>query len=376
MMTENKILKIARRIQAIAQSGLHFTEDDFDRDRYEELRLLSVRLVGTICNTEPGKLSNLFTNETGFQTPKVDIRSVVIKDGKILMAREKLDGKYSIPGGFADINYSPSEVAVKEVREETAADHCDIFRLRQSINPENMSPLTNEEQKRYHRQLIVPQIGEDGQELLKKASVLVIGAGGLGSPVLMYLAAAGVGRIGIVDSDELTISNLQRQILYVTGDVTRLKAETAAEKLRHINPHITVTAYPVRFTEENAGGILAGYDIAVDCSDNYSTRYTLSDATLRAGIPMVYGAVSEFMGQASVFNYRGGPSYRDLYPEEMHLATADKPVPPGVIGPLPGIIGAVQACEVIKIITGAGNVLSGRLLQTDALNLRTEIISI
>lgn len=239
-----------------------------------------------------------------------------------------------------------------------------------------MTALTKDELIRYQRQLIVSGIGEKGQVALKKASVLVIGAGGLGSPVLMYLATAGVGRIGIVDSDEVSTSNLQRQILYETGDVTGLKAETAAQKLRRINPHITVIAYQVRFTEENAGELLAGYEIAVDCSDNYSARYTLSDAALRAGIPMVYGAVSEFMGQASVFNYRGGPSYRDLYPEEMHLASADKNGPPGVIGPLPGIIGAVQACEVIKIITGAGDVLSGRLLQVDALNLRTEIISL
>ena len=250
------------------------------------------------------------------------------------------------------------------------------FSLVRELTQTEMSQLTIEELKRYHRQLIVPQIGESGQLLLKKASVIIVGAGGLGSPVLMYLAAAGIGRIGIVDADEVNTSNLQRQILYETGDVTRLKAETAAEKLRQINPHITVTAYPVRFTEENAGGLLAGYDIAVDCSDNYSTRYTLSDATLRAGIPMVYGAVSEFMGQASVFNWKGGPSYRDLYPEEMHTAAADKSGPPGVVGPLPGIIGAVQACEVIKIITGAGDVLTGRLLQVDALNLRTEIISL
>jgi len=239
-----------------------------------------------------------------------------------------------------------------------------------------MSPLTNEEKTRYHRQLIVPEIGESGQELLKKSSVLVIGAGGLGSPVLMYLAAAGVGRIGIVDSDEVSTGNLQRQVLYVTDDVTRSKAEAAAEKLRHINPHVTAIPYPERFTEENADRILAEYDIAVDCCDNYSTRYVLNDATLRAGKPMVYGAVSEFMGQASVLNFRGGPSYRDLYPEEMHLTSGEKPGPPGVVGPLPGIIGAVQACEVIKIITGAGDVLSGRLLQVDALNLRTDIISL
>jgi len=239
-----------------------------------------------------------------------------------------------------------------------------------------MSPLTIGEKTRYHRQLIVPGIGENGQEMMKKASVLVIGAGGLGSPVLMYLAAAGVGRIGIVDSDEVSTSNLQRQILYVTDDVTRPKAEVATEKLRHINPHITAIPYPVRFTEENADRLVAEFDIAVDCCDNYSTRYVLNDSTSRAGKPMVYGAVSEFMGQASVFNWKGGPSYRDLYPEEMHPASADKSGPPGVVGPLPGIIGAVQACEVIKIITGAGDVLSGRLLQVDALNMRTEIISL
>lgn len=239
-----------------------------------------------------------------------------------------------------------------------------------------MTVLTNDELERYQRQLIIPEIGEIGQIRLKESSVLVIGAGGLGSPVLMYLAAAGVGRIGIVDSDEVSTGNLQRQILYETGDVTRSKAETAAEKLRRINPHIEVMAYSVRFTEENAGEILAGYDIAVDCCDNYSTRYILCDATLKAGIPMVYGAVREFMGQASVFNYRGGPTYRDLYPEEMHLATTDKSDPPGVMGPLPGIIGSVQACETIKIITGAGEILAGRLLQADMLNQRMDIISL
>lgn len=239
-----------------------------------------------------------------------------------------------------------------------------------------MDILTHEEESRYQRQLIVPGIGADGQLRLKRARVIVIGAGGLGSPVLMYLAAAGVGRIGIVDSDEVSTSNLQRQILYTSDDITKPKAETAAVRLRLMNPHVEVSAYPVRFTTENASSVLAGYDIAVDCTDNYSTRYILSDATLRAGIPMVYGAVREFMGQVSVFNYRGGPSYRDLYPEEIHLASGEKPGPPGVMGPLPGIIGSAQACEIIKIITGAGDVLSGRLMQVDMLNQRIDIISL
>ncbi|MFN2336980.1 MAG: ThiF family adenylyltransferase [Bacteroidales bacterium] len=238
-----------------------------------------------------------------------------------------------------------------------------------------MTGLTKEESIRYNRQLIIPEIGERGQEELRNAAVLVIGAGGLGSPVLMYLAAAGVGTLGIVDPDEVHMSNLQRQVLYVTEDITRLKAEAAAQRISHLNPLITVRTHPVRFSEENAAELLRGYDIAVDCTDNFTSRYILSDATRVAGIPMVYGAVSQFMGQVSVFNYRGGPSYRDLYPEETLAATDATPSELGVIGALPGIIGSYQACEVIKIITGAGEILSGRLLQVDALNLRTEIIA-
>jgi len=237
-----------------------------------------------------------------------------------------------------------------------------------------MTALTKDDLDRYHRQLIIPAIGESGQELLKQARVLVTGAGGLGSPVLLYLAAAGVGTIGIVDSDKVTVSNLQRQVLYTTVDIGRLKADAAAERASLLNPLIRIISYPVRLTVENVPGLLAGYDLAVDCSDNFATRYLLSDATNHAGIPMVYGAVYQFMGQASVFNYKGGPSYRDLFPEEMHLAVDNQADPPGVIGALPGIIGSVQACEVIRIITGAGDILSGRLLQVDALSLRVEII--
>lgn len=239
-----------------------------------------------------------------------------------------------------------------------------------------MTGMTNEESIRYNRQLIIPEIGERGQEELRNAAVIVIGAGGLGSPVLMYLAAAGVGTLGIVDADEVHMSNLQRQVLYITEDITRLKVEAAAERISHLNPLITVRTYPVRFSEENAAELLRGYDIVVDCTDNFASRYLLSDATRNAGIPMVYGAVSQFMGQVSVFNYKGGPSYRDLYPEETRTEADASPSELGVIGALPGIIGSYQACEVIKIITGAGEILSGRLLQVDALNLRSEIISL
>jgi len=239
-----------------------------------------------------------------------------------------------------------------------------------------MSALTHEEENRYLRQLIIPEVGVAGQEKLQQAHVLVIGAGGLGSPVLMYLAAAGIGTIGIVDHDEVRTSNLQRQVLYITEDVTRLKVEAAAERLSRLNPLVEVRQYPVRFDGANAMELLRGYEVAVDCSDNYATRYLLNDATRAAGIPMIYGAVSQFMGQVSVFNYMGGPSYRDLYPEETRTEADASPSELGVIGSLPGIIGSFQACEVIKIITGAGEILSGRLLQVDALNLRYDIISI
>jgi len=238
-----------------------------------------------------------------------------------------------------------------------------------------MTALTKDDHDRYQRQLIIPAVGEAGQERLKQARVLVTGAGGLGSPVLMYLAAAGTGTIGIVDSDKVTMSNLQRQVLYVTRDIGRLKAEASAERISLLNPLIRVIPYPVRLTVENAPELLAGYDIAVDCSDNYATRYLLSDVTSNIGIPMIYGAVYQFMGQASVFNFKGGPTYRELFPEEMHLSGEIQADPPGVIGALPGLIGSVQACEVIKIITGTGDILSGRLLQVDALSLRAEIIS-
>ena len=238
-----------------------------------------------------------------------------------------------------------------------------------------MITLTHEEESRYQRQLIIPSVGPAGQEKLKRAKVMVVGAGGLGSPVLMYLAAAGVGTLGIVDPDEVRVSNLQRQILYITDDITRPKAEAAAEKISLINPLVTASAYPVRLGEDNAVDLLKGYDIAVDCTDNIASRYILSDATRTAGIPMVYGAVSQFMGQVTVFNYMGGPSYSDLFPEEMRRASDPDASETGVIGVLPGIIGSYQACEVIKIITGAGEILSGRLIQIDALNLRSEIIS-
>ena len=239
-----------------------------------------------------------------------------------------------------------------------------------------MSALSQEEQIRYHRQLIIPEVGSEGQMKLKKARVIVIGAGGLGSPVLLYLAAAGVGNIGVVDSDTVDLSNLQRQVLYTAEDIGHSKARTAAKKLVAINHSVKAIPFELRLTRENADELISGYDIAVDCCDNYATRYLLSDATESAGIPMIYGAVYQFMGQVSVFGYMNGPSYRDLFPEELHEAIRTPQTPPGVIGVLPGMIGAIEASEVIKLITGAGDLLSGRLLQVDLLTSRFEIISL
>ncbi len=240
----------------------------------------------------------------------------------------------------------------------------------------SMTESNDDTKTRYLRQIVIPSIGEEGQRKLGQARVLVIGAGGLGSPVLYYLAAAGVGTIGIADPDIVDLSNLQRQILYTTEDIGKEKTTVAAKRISVINPFVTVNSYPLRLTKENIDSLLVNYDIVVDCSDNFETRYVISDATMKAGKTMVYGAVYQFMGQVSVFNFKRGPSYRDLFPEEMHASEEKTSDPPGVIGPLPGIIGSIQACEVIKIIIGASDILSGRLLQIDTINLKMEIISL
>lgn len=235
--------------------------------------------------------------------------------------------------------------------------------------------MSAEAQKaRFARQMIIPAVGEAGQEKLRRAKVLVIGAGGLGSPVLCYLVAAGVGTIGIADHDCVEISNLQRQVLYVTADLGKKKTDAAESKLRALNPETEIKKFPFIIDRENLPEILADYEMVIDCSDNFATRYTISDITCQAAKPMIYGAVFQFYGQLSVFNFNRGPSYRDLFPAELNAG--DSGDPPGVIGALPGIIGSMQACEAIKIILGTGEVLSGKLLQVDALNLRMELITI
>ena len=220
------------------------------------------------------------------------------------------------------------------------------------------------EKERYARHLILEEIGEPGQEKLKRAKVLVVGAGGLGSPVLLYLTAAGIGRIGILDNDIVSESNLQRQILYDTQCLGALKVEVAARKLQALNPYTTIAPYAQRLTSENTF-IIAEYDLVIDATDNLPSRYLIDEACVRYGKPFVYGSICEFKGQVSVFNYQGGPTYRDLY--EYHDAIAEFQQPQGVIGALPGVVGSIQANEAIKLILGSQDTLSGKLLLIDLL---------
>ncbi len=230
--------------------------------------------------------------------------------------------------------------------------------------------FTHEEIKRYSRHLIMPEVGIQGQAKLKQASVLCVGTGGLGSPLALYLAAAGVGRIGLVDFDVVDFTNLQRQILYTTQDVGKPKLSQAKARLTAINPHITVETHETRLSSENALEILKGYDIVVDGTDNFPTRYLVNDACVLLGKPNVYGSIFRFEGQASVFDATRGPCYRCLYSEPPPPGLVPSCAEGGVLGILPGIIGVIQATETVKLILGAGEPLIGRLLLFNALKMR------
>jgi len=229
--------------------------------------------------------------------------------------------------------------------------------------------LGEEETARYGRHLILPEVTLDGQLRLKKASVLLVGAGGLGSPAALYLCAAGVGRLGIVDDDVVDVTNLQRQVLFGTPDVGRPKLDAAADRLTKLNPNVTVVPHAVRLARENALDVIASYDIVIDGSDNFPTRYLVNDACVALGKPDVYGSVHRFEGQASVFGLNDGPCYRCLYPEPPRPGLVLSCALAGVLGAVPGIIGTIQAVEAIKVIIGRGDALSGRLLLFDALKM-------
>ena len=230
--------------------------------------------------------------------------------------------------------------------------------------------LTKDDYERYSRHLILPEVGLEGQKRLKAASVLCIGTGGLGAPLLLYLAAAGIGRIGIVDFDIVDTSNLQRQVIHGTSWVGKPKIESAKNRIHEINPHCQVDLYETRLSSENALDIIKPYDIVVDGTDNFPTRYLVNDACVLLDKPNVYGSIFRFEGQATVFNYEGGPNYRDLYPEPPPPGMVPSCAEGGVLGILPGIIGLIQATETIKIILGKGETLSGRLMLYDALNMK------
>ena len=236
--------------------------------------------------------------------------------------------------------------------------------------------LTPDDISRYQRHLSLAGFGAAAQGRLKSGSVLVIGAGGLGCPALLYLAAAGVGRIVIVDHDRVEVSNLQRQVLYTEADEGELKAEVAARRLLALNPTVVVEARPERFSRGNALELVGASDVVVDGSDNFATRYLVNDACVLSNKPLVYGAVQGFSGQVSVFNWRGGPTYRCLFPEPPEPGTVANCAEAGVLGVLPGLVGIAQACEVIKLLAGIGEPLSGRLLLWDALTMEVRKLAL
>ena len=229
--------------------------------------------------------------------------------------------------------------------------------------------LNSDEVARFARHLILPEVGMEGQKRLKASSLLCVGTGGLGSPLLLYLAAAGVGRLGIVDFDMVDHSNLQRQVIHGSSWVGRPKIESAKHRILEINPHCKVDLYPTALSSDNALEVIQSYDLVCDGTDNFPTRYLVNDACVLSGKPNVYGSIFRFEGQATVFNYQDGPNYRDLFPEPPPPGMVPSCAEGGVVGVLPGIIGLIQATEAIKIITGIGTTLSGRLLLFDALKM-------
>lgn len=249
------------------------------------------------------------------------------------------------------------------------------------MNRHEVTALSSEELERYARHIILPEIGGSGQQKLKRARVLVIGAGGLGAPVLLYLAAAGVGTLGVVDHDYVSLSNLQRQVIHITASVGDTKTGSARDAIVAINPHVAVEMHPRTLTMGNAGDLVREYDIIVDGSDNFDTRYTLADACEQEKKPLVHAAVGRFDGSLTVLkpfesgpNGEPNPSYRDLFPEAPPEGLVPSCAEAGIVGALTGVLGTLQAMEVIKLITGIGEPLVGRLLLYDGLAARFDTV--
>jgi adenylyltransferase/sulfurtransferase len=261
--------------------------------------------------------------------------------------------------------------------DETALQATDVVRIVPSIaggagvpHPSGEGALSREEILRYSRHLIMPEVAMDGQLKLKAARVLLVGTGGLGAPLGLYLTAAGIGRIGLVDFDAVDFTNLQRQVIFGTQDVGKSKLEAARTRLHDLNPHVEIVSHETRLTSENAMEIFEDYDVIVDGTDNFPTRYLVNDACVLMGKPNVYGSIFRFEGQASVFSYEDGPCYRCLYPAPPPPGLVPSCAEGGVLGVLPGIIGSIQANETVKLIIGKGDSLKGRLLLFDALKMK------
>lgn len=249
------------------------------------------------------------------------------------------------------------------------------------MNMQEQEFLTPEELERYARHIVLPEIGGSGQQRLKRARVLVIGAGGLGAPMLQYLAAAGVGTLGIVDDDAVSLSNLQRQVIHATGSIGRLKVDSARDAIAAINPNVAVETHRRRIGPANAVELIARYDVVADGSDNFETRYAVADAAEKARVPLVTAAVGRFDGSLTVLmpweadaDGNANPSYRDLFPEPPPAGAVPSCAQAGVLGALTGVLGTLQALEVVKLITGAGTPLIARLLLFDALQTRFQVI--
>lgn len=227
--------------------------------------------------------------------------------------------------------------------------------------------------ERYNRQILLSEIGTEGQEKLSKARVLIVGVGGLGSPISLYLAGAGVGTIGLMDGDVVDESNLQRQVLYSEPEIGLSKAEQACKRLKALNDNVQFNVYSERLTKENASAIIAEYDIVVDGCDNFATRYLINDTCVSLNKIYVYGAIRAFEGQVSVFNYQGGPNFRTFFPNEEEMYQLP-PLPKGVMGVTPGLVGCAEANEVIKLICGYGEILSGKLWHIDLRTMESQIL--
>ena len=269
--------------------------------------------------------------------------------------------------GYVNVYVNDDSIRDREGEATPVADGDEI-----SIVPSiagGAGPLTPDELARYSRHVIMPEVGQEGQQRLKDGSALLIGAGGLGSPLALYLTAAGVGRIGIVEFDVVDRTNLQRQILYGESAVGQPKLDAAAERLHDLNPHVRVERIPQQLSSQNALAIFRDYDVVADGTDNFPTRYLVNDACVLTGKPNVYGSIFRFEGQVSVFNHDGGPCYRCLYAEPPPPGLVPSCAEGGVFGVLPGIVGAMQANEVIKLLLGVGDAASGRYLLFDALKL-------